>query len=228
LGWSGRPLWIFLGLALSGAAASFIAKSRGSSVSSIASHLAVSIVALYLCLRALDLESFQKQSPLLFNWISYGYGISLLSSLFVLKTTAGEMVKEKGKRRYLAGCTGGLACLLGFAWLNLLLINGYTDGDRLDIHSPDLNRDLVLSLSWALYSFSLLALGTRSRVAALRWASLAFLFATIVKVFLFDLGNLDGLQRVGSFFGLAVCLILVSLFYSRFVFKNDESEAASA
>jgi hypothetical protein len=228
LGWSGRPLWIFLGLALSGAAASFIAKSRGSSVSSIASHLAVSIVALYLCLRALDLESFQKQSPLLFNWISYGYGISLLSSLFVLKTTAGEMAKEKGKRRYLAGCTGGLACLLGFAWLNLLLINGYTDGDRLDIHSPDLNRDLVLSLSWALYSFSLLALGTRSRVAALRWASLAFLFATIVKVFLFDLGNLDGLQRVGSFFGLAVCLILVSLFYSRFVFRNDESEAASA
>jgi hypothetical protein len=215
-------------LALSGAAASFIAKSRASSASSIASHLAVSIAALYLCALALDLDRIQKESRLLLNWISYAYGVSLLSCLFVLKNTAADALEAKSYRRYLAGCTGGLTCLLGFACLNLLLINGYTDGDRLDIQSPDFNRDLVLSLGWALYSFSLLALGTRSRVAALRWASLAFLFATIVKVFLFDLGNLDGLQRVGSFFGLAVCLILVSLFYSRFVFKNDESEAASA
>ncbi|MCH2105971.1 MAG: DUF2339 domain-containing protein, partial [Planctomycetes bacterium] len=64
--------------------------------------------------------------------------------------------------------------------------------------------------------------------AALRWASLAFLFATIVKVFLFDLGNLEGLQRVGSFLGLAVCLIVVSLFYSRFVFKKTEDAEPSA
>ncbi|MDE0892086.1 MAG: DUF2339 domain-containing protein, partial [Planctomycetota bacterium] len=217
--------WVYLGLALSGAAASFIAKSRASSASSIAAHLAVSIAALELSALALDLDRIQKESQLLLNWISYAYGVSLLSCLFVLKNTAAGALEAKSYRRYLAGCTGGLTCLLGFACLNLLLINGYTDGDRLDIQSQDLNRDLVLSLSWALYSFSLLAIGAKCGIAALRWASLAFLFATIVKVFLFDLGNLDGLQRVGSFFGLAVCLILVSLFYSRFVFRNDETKS---
>ena len=129
--------------------------------------------------------------------------------------------------QYLRALTGACACLVSFSWLNLLLINGYSDGDYLDISSADLNRDLVLSLSWALYSFSLLALGARRGVAAMRWASLAFLFATIVKVFLFDLGNLEGLQRVGSFLGLAICLILVSLFYSRFVFKKTEEPEAS-
>ena len=35
---------------------------------------------------------------------------------------------------------------------------------------------------------------------------------------------LEGLQRVSSFLGLAVCLILVSLFYQRFVFKKDDEE----
>ncbi len=228
LGPTWEPHWVFLGLTLSGAAASFIAKSRASSASSIAAHLAASIAALYFCTLALDLERFQKESRLVLNWISYAYGVGLLSSLIVLKNTTARALEAKSYRRYLTGLTGGLTCLLGFAWLNLLLINGYTDGERLDIHSPDLNRDLVLSLSWALYSFSLLALGARRGIAALRWASLAFLFATIVKVFLFDLGNLDGLQRVGSFLGLAICLIVVSLFYSRFVFKKTESDEPSA
>ena len=223
-----EPHWLYLGLALSGAAASFIAKSRASAASSIAAHIAASIAALYLCFMALDLESLQKESSLLLNWISYAYGVSLLSSLIVLKNTSAGAPGAESDRRYLTGCTGGLTCLLGFALLNLLLINGYTDGDKLDITSPDLNRDLVLSLSWALYSFSLLAIGARRGIAALRWGSLAFLFATIVKVFLFDLGNLEGLQRVGSFLGLAVCLIVVSLFYSRFVFKKTESDEPSA
>jgi uncharacterized membrane protein len=50
---------------------------------------------------------------------------------------------------------------------------------------------------------------------------------TVVKVFLYDLGELEDLYRVASLLGLAVSLILVSLAYQRFVVpatREEESE----
>ena len=47
----------------------------------------------------------------------------------------------------------------------------------------------------------------------------ATLFAAQVVA---DLGELEGLQRVASIFGLAVCLLVVSLLYQRFVFRRPE------
>jgi len=57
-------------------------------------------------------------------------------------------------------------------------------------------------------------------ISGLRQVSLAFLLLTLVKVFLHDLGDLEGLYRVGSLFGLAISLLLVSLLYQRFVFPR--------
>jgi uncharacterized membrane protein len=56
--------------------------------------------------------------------------------------------------------------------------------------------------------------------------SLVLLLATIGKVFLLDLEDLRGLYRVGSFLGLAVSLLAVSLLYQRFVFKKETRPAA--
>ena len=221
-------LWLLIGLSIAAASAALVAKLRESAATSISAHFAVFIVSVFLCFIPFHLEDLLRQENLVINWISYVFGVALLSTLFVMSDGSLMAKLDSEASKYLKALTGAGACLISFSWLNLLLINGYSDGDYLDISSADLNRDLVLSLSWALYSFSLLALGARRGVAAMRWASLAFLFATIVKVFLFDLGNLEGLQRVGSFLGLAICLILVSLFYSRFVFKKtDEAEAST-
>ena len=57
----------------------------------------------------------------------------------------------------------------------------------------------------------------RDDVPDLRTA--AYILA-IGKVFLRDLGHLEGLYRVGSLTGLAVSLLVVSLFYQRFVFRG--------
>ena len=215
---------LLVGLSMAGALMAIAARRRSSSVWSAASLAAAVIPAIIWSALLLDPDDFLREDNLVLNWMSYHYGLSLLSLLVVLYSASAHGAAGR-LHRALRICSGGFTCLLGFAFINLLLINGYSDGERLDSwSSADLNRDLVLSLAWALYSFSLLALGTRSGIAALRWASLAFLLATIVKVFLVDLGNLEGLQRVGSFLGLAVCLILVSLFYQRFVFKKDVEE----
>ncbi len=49
-----------------------------------------------------------------------------------------------------------------------------------------------------------------------RW----LLSLTLVKVFLYDLGELRDLYRVASLLGLALSLIAVSLVYQRFVFRR--------
>jgi uncharacterized membrane protein len=85
-------------------------------------------------------------------------------------------------------------------------------------------RDLTTSLAWAIYALVLLALGVGRRSIGLRWVSLGLLLVTIAKVFLHDLGELRDLYRVASLLGLAVSLILVSLAYQRFVFREAAAE----
>jgi uncharacterized membrane protein len=48
---------------------------------------------------------------------------------------------------------------------------------------------------------------------------------TIAKIFLYDLGELRDLYRVGALLGLAISLIAVSLMYQRFVFRRSAEEA---
>lgn len=199
-------------------------------------------------------DAFEPQEALLLNGFTYAYGLVFAALLAVLRFSAAPIARPDGSgegrgrsgviakavtglqewltvegglwrpRAFLRGVVGALACLVPFIWVNVLVVNRYGEGEHLVIEGTNLNRDLALSLAWALYSFTLLALGTRRGIVALRWVSLAFLLATISKVFLVDLANLEGLQRVGSFLGLALCLILVSLFYQRFVFGRDAGD----
>jgi hypothetical protein len=226
MGDMGTISWLLLGLILAAALGSIAARRRTSTAWSTATLAAALLPALLFSLVLLDPNDFHREDNLLLNWTTYHYGLSLAALLLVLRNAATQEAPvhsiHRRLRRTLTICAGGAATLLAFAWLNLAIINGYSDGNYLDATSTDLNRDLVLSLAWALYSFTLLALGTRHKLPALRWASLTFLLATIAKVFLSDLSNLQGLQRAGSFLGLAICLILVSLFYQRFVFTKRE------
>ncbi len=63
--------------------------------------------------------------------------------------------------------------------------------------------------------------GLLRKITGLRHVSLFLLLVTLTKVFLHDLGDVDGLYRVGSLTGLAVSLLLVSLLYQRFVFPRS-------
>lgn len=124
-----------------------------------------------------------------------------------------------------------LASLAGafliFVWLNVAIFNAFAEGEwfRLELERLPA-RDMWVSIAWALYALGLLVLGVRRRASGPRWVSLGLLLLTIGKVFLFDLGNLQGLHRVASFLGLAVCLLLVSLLYQRFVFGRKGAPAS--
>jgi uncharacterized membrane protein len=115
------------------------------------------------------------------------------------------------------------AIVVGFVYLNLVIFDVFADGERLSIPFERLPaRDLTTSLTWALYGLGLFGLGLFRTSRGLRALSLGLLMITSAKVFLYDLGHLHDLYRVGSLLGLAFSLLLVSLAYQRFVFRKQE------
>ena len=118
--------------------------------------------------------------------------------------------------------------LLGFVFLNLTILDVFSRPDsRLAFSVQRLQaRDLATSITWAVYALVLLGAGTALKASALRWTSLALILLTIAKVFLYDLGELDGMNRVASLGGLAVALLAVSLLYQRFVFRRPPQAEA--
>jgi uncharacterized membrane protein len=74
---------------------------------------------------------------------------------------------------------------------------------------------LGLSALWAVYAGVSLVLGFAWSKAALRYASLALLGVTVVKVFLIDLSEVQTLWRVFSFLVLGLVLLAVSVLYQR-------------
>ena len=87
-------------------------------------------------------------------------------------------------------------------------------------------ENYTYSVVWLLFALALLAGGISLRTAPLRYAALAVLVLTVLKVFLVDLSDLEGLLRVASFLGLGLCLVGIGFIYQRFVNRpSDETEA---
>ncbi len=167
-------------------------------------------------------------TPIL-NWLSYTYLVpaaAMVLSMVWLKRHEVERARTwerwYGTGRMIgAGACGLAAVATVFVWLNLTIADLFTGGTRIVLSFRRLPaRDATTSVAWAVYALILLGLGVRSKSSSLRWLSLGLLVATILKVFLHDLGELEDLYRVGSLVGLAVSLIVVSLIYQRFVFRK--------
>jgi uncharacterized membrane protein len=177
-----------------------------------------------LLVTAMAPRAFRASDALFVNWISYAYLVPAAATLvttWLLVSAPEDLVETFAKRfKGVRAIAGFAAVALVFAWISLTIFNAWETGEWVVVTFRRLQtRDLILSISWAVYALGLLGLGMGRRIGALRWLSLGLLLVTIGKVFLFDLGNLEGLHRVGSMFGLAVSLLLVSFLYQRFVFR---------
>jgi len=164
------------------------------------------------------------------NWLSYTYLVPaaamILSMRFLKPRETPRLRPWEGRWYFGEKAWGTAACGLAavatvFAWFNLEIADFFATGNRLELTLERLPaRDVTTSVSWAIYALILLAIGVRGKNSSLRRLSLGLLVATILKVFLHDLGELEDLYRVASLVGLAVSLIIVSLIYQRFVFRS--------
>lgn len=77
-------------------------------------------------------------------------------------------------------------------------------------------KQLTLSAVWAVYSIFLVAVGIIEKYQPVRLFAMVLFGVTILKVFLYDLSNLDTIFRILSFVILGVILILVSFLYQKY------------
>jgi hypothetical protein len=169
-----------------------------------------------LVLAALEPFHYAREGTPNLSWIGYAHLVPLAAVLL-----SAFLLRDRAPREA-AAATGLCAVILGFVFLNLTILDVFSQpGPRLAFSVQRLQaRDLATSIAWAVYALVLLGAGTALKASALRWTSLALILLTIAKVFLYDLGELDGMNRVASLGGLAIALLAVSLLYQRFVFRR--------
>ncbi|MFT5355034.1 MAG: putative membrane protein [Polyangiales bacterium] len=195
-----------------------------------------SFVFIRLALNPEVLDYQLRGSWRLVNWISYTYLLPAAALFGAHALMGGKEVQRRRKwepgpigKPLVAPIFGGFAIVLIFVWLNLMVFDFFATGPNLTIPTDRLAaRDLSTSMVWAVYAIGLLVGGVVRKSKGLRYASLTLLLFTGLKVFLYDLGNLEDLYRVASLVGLALTLIVISLFYKRFVFSDEEAPTPAA
>ena len=84
-----------------------------------------------------------------------------------------------------------------------------------EVHNLRLARDFTYSALWMTYGAGLLVLGFRRRTAFLRWQALILIAFTVVKVFIYDVSELEKGYRILSFIILGVLLLGISFAYQK-------------
>jgi uncharacterized membrane protein len=85
----------------------------------------------------------------------------------------------------------------------------------LELRRNDIERDFTYSALWMAYGAMLMLIGFVRRSAFVRWQALILIAATIAKVFIYDVSQLDRVYRIVSFIILGVLLLAISFVYQR-------------
>jgi uncharacterized membrane protein len=84
-----------------------------------------------------------------------------------------------------------------------------------ELRRIEIERDFTYSALWMAYGAVLMVIGFLRRSAFVRWQALLLIAATIVKVFVYDVSQLDRGYRIVSFMVLGVLLLAISFVYQR-------------
>ena len=171
-----------------------------------------------LALNPAVLEYHVRSHTPILNWYLYTYGITTVC-LFM---SARLLAPPREKVLAVNAQTGlaSLGTILAFLLLNIEIADFFTQPGAHSLtfeFSGDFTRDMTYSIAWALFALVLLVFGIARKLPAVRYASLALIGVTLLKLFLHDLSQLGQLQRIGAFVGVAVILLVASFLYQRFV-----------
>ena len=111
-----------------------------------------------------------------------------------------------------------MATLLIFLLINIEIADLFSEGRYVAFDfTGNFARDMTYSIAWSLFALGLIIIGVRRDAQVVRYAGLALMGITLLKLFLHDLTRLDALFRIGAFIGVAVILIFASWLYQRFL-----------
>jgi uncharacterized membrane protein len=167
----------------------------------------------------------RSETPLL-NWYLYSYGVVIVALYLAaaLFTVPGDRVVDRNARSVLRT----LGTILAFILLNIQIADYFTPpGTRVLTFqfSGSFARDMTYSIAWAAFAQGLLMVGIRRRLAAVRYAAIALLTVTLLKLFFHDLSRLSQLYRIGAFLGVAILAMLASFAYQRYFLRDERGRA---
>lgn len=170
----------------------------------------------------------ERSATPIFNWYLYTYGIVTACLFAGARLLAPPRNKVQGFNVLPLLYT--LGTVLAFILMNIEIADYFSEGTRTTFQfsneglsrEKQLGRAMTYSLAWAAFAFVLLLVGFKQRIVAARRAGMALLLVTLAKLFLHDLWNQGGLYRIASLGGLFVVLMLVSLFYQKFLATEAE------
>lgn len=208
--------WITIGWALEGAALLWLfhrVPHPGLRLAGVGLLVAAFV---RLALNPAVLEYHQRSATPIFNWYLYAYGIvtiCLFVGAWLLAPPRHEVLRANAP-----AVLTGLGTVLAFLLVNIEIADKFSEpGSTLTFHfGGNLPRDMTYSIAWAVFALVLLVVGIARRTRAARYSGLGLLGVTILKVFFFDLAQLEQLYRVGAFVALAVIAMLASFAYQRF------------
>jgi hypothetical protein len=218
--------WITVAWALEGAALCWLFRRIPHPGLRLAGVALLVVVFVRLALNPAVLSYHPRAGFPIFNWYLYTYGIAT-ACLFAagrLLAPPRNLVLGRNVRPLLYT----LGTVLAFFIVNIEIADYFSTPGAAALtfqFSGNFARDMSYSIAWALFALLLLVVGMRKQTAPARYAGLALLGVTIVKLFFHDLSRLDQLYRIGAFIVVAVIAILASFLYQRFLAaanKNDE------
>lgn len=86
----------------------------------------------------------------------------------------------------------------------------------LDMASSQQSDKLSLSILWGFYALVLIVLGIRARKKHLRIAAIVLFGITLLKLFFYDLADLDTIAKTIVFVSLGLLLLVISFLYNKY------------
>ena len=167
---------------------------------------------------------YPRGSTAVFNWHLYTYGLVAAAQLL----GAWWFSDPAGRIRMLnaRGVLLGFAGVLLFLLMNIEIADFFTPpGNRCVAFDFGTNfaRDMTYSIAWGLFALGLLGLGIWRHAGPTRYAAIALLVVTLLKLFLHDLSEIGSIFRIGALIGVAVIAFAASFLYQQFFSRSKPS-----
>jgi uncharacterized membrane protein len=213
--------WITLGWALEGAALVWLYRKLPHPGLRWVGFSLLVVAFVRLALNPAVLAYHPRSDTPLLNWYLYAYGVVIVALYLAaaLFTAPGDRGADRNARSIL----NTLGTILTFVLVNIQIADFFTPpGTRVLTFqfSGSFARDMTYSIAWAAFAQGLLMVGIRKRLAAVRYAAIALLSATLLKLFFHDLSRLSQLYRIGAFLGVAILAMLASFAYQRYFLRD--------
>ena len=109
-----------------------------------------------------------------------------------------------------------VAVATGFLWLNAMLLRTLNHWAGIPYSFDDMTHSMLVQASvsvfWTLCALPTMIWATHRANRALWFVGGALLALTVVKLFVFDLSHVQGIERIVSFIGIGVLLLLIGYF----------------